>query len=506
MASHTEIEIKLQVPESARAAVAAAVGTARAQRTRLQAAYFDTADRRLAAAGIALRLRQEGPQWVQTLKAGSAHALQRLEHNVSVDGTDRPALDLARHAGTPAGDALAAALAPRAGEAPPPPLAEQYRTDILRCHRHLNVAGGVVELAFDAGEIASGDQVWPVCELEIELVRGEPALVLAQARRWVQRHGLWLDVRSKAERGGRLVRFCQADAAGSPFLGQPIKATPPKLHATQTPAEAARAIAAACLGQILRNASEIASGTHDDEHIHQLRVGLRRLRAGLRLSRSWAPPLAGAVSATLAELFTQLGANRDRTVLAQTFAPALQAAGAPPIDLPDAVGPTATDAVRARAVTLALIDLQAFVLLDAEPFTDAPKAPLPDLITHRLHRWHRRCRSEAAQFAELPEADRHALRKRFKQLRYAVEFSAAILNESFGRKRVARYLEELARVQVRLGDYCDASTALEMYREQAEHDARAWFAVGWLTARREALVAECIEVLRTFRRAAEPWA
>ncbi len=74
----TEIELKLAVPPAARAAVRAAVATASAQRVRLRAAYADTADQRLAAAGFALRLRQEGRRWVQTLKGRGDGLLARL--------------------------------------------------------------------------------------------------------------------------------------------------------------------------------------------------------------------------------------------------------------------------------------------------------------------------------------------------------------------------------------------------------------------------------------------
>ena len=100
----TEIELKLQVPAAALAAVEHAVATPAAVRTRLQAVYFDTPDRRLAAAGIALRLRKEGRRWVQTLKAGPAHGMARGEHNVPLvvpAGRVPQEADPARHAGTP---------------------------------------------------------------------------------------------------------------------------------------------------------------------------------------------------------------------------------------------------------------------------------------------------------------------------------------------------------------------------------------------------------------------
>src|SRR5258706_14049710 len=81
------------------------------------------------------------------------------------------------------------------------PLAFQFLTKIRRRSSDLRTRLGVVELAFDEGAIVAGDRREPVCELEIELVRGSPLAVIATAKQWVLRHGLWLDTRSKAERG-----------------------------------------------------------------------------------------------------------------------------------------------------------------------------------------------------------------------------------------------------------------------------------------------------------------
>src|SRR5258706_8660457 len=86
------------------------------------------------------------------------------------------------------------------------PLAFQFLTKIRRRSSDLRTRLGVVELAFDEGAIVAGDRRMPVCELEIELVRGSPLAVIATAKQWVLRHGLWLDTRSKAERGDMLAR------------------------------------------------------------------------------------------------------------------------------------------------------------------------------------------------------------------------------------------------------------------------------------------------------------
>ena len=160
-------------------------------------------------------------------------------------------------------------------------------------------------------------------------------------------------------------------------------------------------------------------------------------------------------------------------------------------------------------MTLALLDLQAYALLapaDEVAPLPASSAPLLALITHRLHRWHRRCRRAAREFSDLPDLERHALRKDLKQLRYALEFSAAPLADAHGRKRVKRYLAALAQAQLSLGEDCDASTALAMYRTLAAHDARAWFAVGWLTARRQGLGVAAADSLSAFRATTPPWA
>src|SRR3546814_12773533 len=64
-----ERELKLDVPEASRIGLKKALTQLGATELALNARYFDTENRDLAKAGIALRLRQEGDQWVQTVKA-----------------------------------------------------------------------------------------------------------------------------------------------------------------------------------------------------------------------------------------------------------------------------------------------------------------------------------------------------------------------------------------------------------------------------------------------------
>lgn len=501
-----EIELKLQVPaaraDAVRRAVAGRSGTAP---LRLQAAYFDTADRALAAAGLALRLRREGRRWVQALKGAGDDALTRLEHEVARgSAAAMPSLDVTLHDGTPAGARLAALRAdPTHGE---PRLV--FRTDVRRTLRAQRMAGARLELAFDEGRIVAGGAALPVCELEIELLAGTPDAVLAAARRWIDRHGLWIDLRSKAERGDALARGVMPPPE--------CKARPVVLDKAMTTAQARRAVIASCLDQIAGNAGLIASGSCGDEHVHQLRVGLRRLRSAWRFfdgldggpaDPAAVPPPAEAVAAAL---FRALGAARDLAAvgvpLQQELRSALAAVGLQ-VDPPQLPGgadtPDPVVLVRDGAVQGLLLDLFAAVQpRDADAASSAP-GDLRERVAARLNRWHKQLAADAKRFAELDDAARHRVRKRAKRLRYATEFVAGL----YGDKAVRRYLAPLRELQERLGALNDVNVALAAFRAGPvpPGDAGVPFALGWLAARREVRLAQALPALKRFADAKRFW-
>jgi len=86
------------------------------------------------------------------------------------------------------------------------------------------------------------------------------------------------------------------------------------------------------------------------------------------------------------------------------------------------------------------------------------------LAAKRLRRWHERVIAPAEQFGRLGEAQRHALRKRAKRLRYAVEFCAAL----FEPKRVRRYLKQLSALQDVLGELNDLAVARSVYASRGD--------------------------------------
>ena len=503
----TEIELKFRILPDRLAAVRRAVATASARVQPLAAAYFDTPGEHLARSRVALRLRREGAVWVQTLKAEGASAIQRLEHNVplgaAADAGVVPALDLRRHDGTEAGAALRRVLA-EVGDGTA--LAERYATDIQRTSRLLRSGGARIELALDEGVIRAGGRRLAVCELEFELLDGPPQALLALAARWVNRFGLVLDVRSKSERGHLL-------AAGRP-ASPPTLGAAPRLTARAAPAQALATMLTAALRPVLANASVLADAditdavAADAEYLHQLRVGLRRVRSVLAVFGPLLPPAVVALAPALAALFDALGDQRDRDALAEALWPALTAAGAPLVELPPAApaanAPSLTDRLAARdtqRLWLALLGAG----WPPEPSAEAaPVRAAPALraaLGTALGALHRQVRRDAARLATLDEPRRHRLRRRIKRLRYATELSSTL----WPAKATTAYLRRLQRAQTALGDDQDALMATTLYRSLAASDPRAWFAVGWLTAHREALAAPCASALARLARQPAPW-
>ncbi len=498
-----ETELKFQIPAASRQALHKAVATASAVTTRLQAVYADTPARDLAAAGLALRLRKEGKVWVQTLKGRGDGLMQRLEHEVPLPPqAGVPVLDATRHAGTPAGDKLLAllqSLQQKHGDSDGvgAPLQPIYRTDIRRLHRRVRHQGALIEVAYDRGHLIAGEQRAVVDEIEFELIRGPGSALVDLAQRWARRFCLWWDVRTKSERGYRLA-LGLADVPA-------VKSLPALLPAGSTPAQALSQMLGSALSQALPNAAEMASGTAAPEHLHQLRVALRRLRTALRVFAAWAPDPAAALALEAAwrEPFGLLGAARDSDVIATTLRPALAAAGAP--TLPRAMSPggvspedLVADVVRGATFNSLLLQTLALCSTPPAPTTDAASRLQPQAVIQPL--W-RRVRRAVPGFAQASVEDQHRLRKRIKRLRYALEAVRPMLKRQAGE----RFLRALRRALGALGELNDLQVADTMYRQLALQEPQAWFAVGYLSARRLAVRDTAAAALARLRKLKPAW-
>lgn len=507
----TEIELRFQIPEPQWLAVrrwVAGSAASPAVEERLQASYFDTPERDLAQAGFALRLRREGEVWVQTLKGAAPDGMTRLEHNVEL-GTDEPALDVTRHADHPAGQALQALLE----TLPAGALQALFRTDITRLKRLLRTRHGQVELALDHGALLAGEgdaaRRAPVAELEIELKSGQPRAVLEVARQWaVERFGLTLELRTKALRGDLLAR--QADCA------RVAASTAIRWTGGMTRDDALRALLRASLEPVIGNASQIASGRHQPEHLHQLRVGLRRLRAGLRLLAEDDDAALHALGEGAGQLSRRLTAARDVDAQAQaSWRLAMQ-------DAWRAERPSAAvePAPSPRADVASLLhdrDTQGWMLALigwlARPVPE-PAVGL-DLVHERIAQWRAGAEKQLKRFDRLDVDGRHHLRRRLRRLRLALELAMSLPGGGDGAKvskkeleRRERLLSRVHEAQQRLGALNDLEVGLSQAREQLSlamvHGdvpaaAQAGFALGYLRPRQQSALAKAAQAAQALK-------
>ncbi|OWQ45188.1 hypothetical protein CDL60_20845 [Roseateles noduli] len=513
-----EIELRFQIPESQWPAVrrwVAGTGKSVATEERLQASYFDTPERDLARAGFALRLRREGEVWVQTLKGAAPDGMTRLEHNVPL-GADIPQLDVARHADHPAGQALQALLA----ELPEGALQALFRTDITRLTRPLRTPYGAVELALDHGALLAGEgdalRSTPVAELEIELKSGEARAVLETARSWaIERFGLSLELRTKALRGDLLAR--QLDCA--PVAGSHA------IHWTgdMTRDDALHVLLRECLEPVIGNASQIASGRHRPEHLHQLRVGLRRLRAGLRLLAADDDVALHALADGAGQLSRRLTAARDADAQAEAgWRLAMLAAWR--VERPSAAS-AASDLPPATPIDVAALlltpEVQGWMLAIigwlARPVPDhAPEEEQGLTLVHRhVAQWRASTDKQVKRFDRLDVEGRHHLRRRLRRLRLAMELTFAVPGGADGdklsRKEIEARARQLARVHEaaqRLGALNDLEVGLAQAREQlalamARGDvpaaAQAGFSLGWLRPRQKQALAKAAKAVKAVK-------
>ena len=486
----TEFELKLEIPADRLQPLLAAIGQGDAVRERLRATYFDTQDGGLARRGIVVRMRREGRKWVQTAKAPGSGPLARLEHNAPVAPDDAgmtPAVDLARHSGTPVGEAIRRALKLKA-DAAFPPLVALYETDVTRLSVSVRHGESEVEIALDEGRIVAGTRSAPVRELELELKQGRWEDAVNLARQGCAIHGLWLSTISKSMKGQRLAGTAARDAREARTADYGRRAGGPAL---------VQAVVAACLEQVTEFASEVASGNSDADPIHQLRVGIRRLRTALRELSGLTDGIDPAWEAPLVEVFRALGRHRDQGHLARSVEPLVEGAGGPAVeavalelaaDVPD---PGA--AVRTPAFQDSLLALLAFAHRDTGQ-AGPGQQETRKRVRKALARLHSQVLKDGGRFASLDEVHQHRVRKRLKRLRYLAEFAAPL----FQSRKTQAFADSLKPLQDALGIYNDELMALHAYRVLAPENPRAWFAVGWLSARREPHALACQQAVKDF--------
>jgi triphosphatase len=517
----TEIELKLAVPADAFAKLVRArkfhdlVAEQKPVRKHFVTTYFDTADRRLAGAELALRVRRDGRRRIQTVKTAAAPdiaGLARGEWEREIVG-EQPVLDDAWLAEI--GDKNVRKLLGKpklqAG------LTALFTTDFRRQAWRVRYGVSDIEMAFDKGEISAGKGVVPIAEVELELKDGDPADLYGLARDISEIVPACVEARSKAERGYALLA-----KRGTTQAPTAVRATPIRLVPETTTAEAFALIGRACFRHMRANES-LVRGKPFVEGVHQLRVALRRLRSSLSAFRDVLPEEdRRKMSEELRWIASACGQARDWDVFRTQL---LKPLGEYVEDDPALAGvAAAADRARKRSyaeiaetlasprLTQALLDVETWWEKGAWRGAMGGWAILPaeEFAAATLKKLHRKVESLGSQIGDLEEVELHELRIRCKKLRYAAEFFRSL----YPKKTTGTYLEALADVQEHLGALNDAVVAKALIARlgksakdlPAEVLARAdGIVTGWIAARIKADLDELPEIWAEFERRKPFW-
>lgn len=488
-----EIELKLllaqdDAPLFAEQALLAAYGSAPPQLLALHDIYVDTPDLLLARHRAGLRVRQVGADWIQTLKAGGdasggLHRRHEWEGPVAAPAPDIDALLALLKRREP----VAALLRKKAVR---DQLQTIFSTRMARTVWQLTTPqGDAIECVLDQGVIEANGATTPVCEVELELKAGRSASLFELALALQQQVPLQLGQLNKAERGYRLA--CP-ELVPAP---KPARAQALELDAAMPLEQAFVQIAGNCLQQIAANADGVMA--HEEESLHQMRVGVRRLRSALGM---FAPLLAlpPALQEELGWLSCELGGARDWDVLAGSTLTSLEGevdAGllAP---LMAAAQACAQQAHRDTGAALAGTRYTALMLglqqwLHARAWRSAcTRGQLrrldktaPGFARRTLGKAQRRLLRRGKGLAGATPGQRHRVRIAAKKARYATTFFGSLLRP----RRVRAYERDLAKLQDVLGHLNDLEVAdgllLQLAGAEPAVALQVDFVRGYLAAR-----------------------
>lgn len=480
--TETELKLKLDPGHIDRLRRRSVLSEVSCSEVEVDNVYFDTANRLLHRHRMALRVRQIDGRWLQTLKvegntAGSMTRRGEWETPTRVlRGQGR--LDVARLAASPLPELLAK-------QKSKPALRPLFRTRFRRALWHVEHADATIDVALDVGEISadgqSGSMHEPICEVELELKRGEPAALIELALQLLDINGkrppaLMPVARSKAARGYQLVAQVPATA-----MKASAKVFAEGLAPNSTTTRALRTVVAHGLAVLTANI-ELLLRYDDPECVHQARVALRRVRSAIRLFDREHRDVPEALANELGWFASALGEARDWDVIADETLSSLA----------DDIGVNAARVLAAKAdqrrrwarekIRIAAKSSRyGALILTGERWCMTPAPAGVELLAASapptLGRLAAKLLKAARFFSALTTKRRHRVRIFAKRLRYALDLFAVALPK----RATVGYIDALSELQDALGQLNDASVAVAMLPQlsrsvRLKKSVRAWFA------------------------------
>jgi inorganic triphosphatase YgiF len=473
----------------------------------LTSTYYDTPELALHWCKASLRVRAVGNERLQTLKlegAVQAGLFDRDELEMPID-RDTPDLKLLQDqipADTDCGKLIQ-------DEATTYRLKPVFVTRINRSTISLDLpSGDEVEVALDEGTIDADSGSVSIAAVELELKRGQPESLYGIALELLETAPLRIDHLSKAALGYALLVAEHIDA---------VKAKPVYVNKRDSVENAFCNIAHNCLDQVHTNERGVVCG-HDPSSVHQMRVGLRRLRSALDLFAKVIPAYP-CLDDELRWIASELGAARDWEVLAGSTLVLAATDGDPDEILPVrqaceqiAHNNRQSAAAAVESVRYTRLVLQIARWLNQKGWRDGMSdeqreridGPAVQFAAELLRRRHRKLIKRGKGLADLDDHCRHRARIAAKKVRYATEFFASLCP----RRTVRHYVDALTALQDDLGWRNDAVVADQLLkllpRTSPEAASGAAFVRGYLASRVAADRHTLKKLWKRFRRLSPP--
>lgn len=475
---------------------------------RINIGYFDTADFALHRGGAMLSVSRRGKRFIQTLSSTPPGEPERaIEWCREVREFIPDLMEFEQVLATEWEVSLKElAIEPA------------FVIKVRRRECRLKIGTSAVDVVIDQGKIASGVHVRPVSEVKLTLASGQPHTVYEVAACIFKSHRFTLSTMSQATRGFSLA------------IGHPpefSKFVPLTLDQQGSGDTAILRILRAFQNHVLANHEAAADG-RNSEGVHQLRIGLRRLRSALRLLRGIMPPeILGGFLQDARSAANACSAARNWDVFLTETLPKI-------VDGCENFGDfgslqLAAERQRGEAYN------SVRHMLSAEPYvrfhlalgmwiggaewqtramaSPGLSGPVTSFATAVLIDSHRRIHKRGEHFRRLSPQALHRLRVAAKNLRYTADSLGSVMGDlTRKQKRTRRYFRALSRLQTQLGYANDMATTrqlIEALGNDRWNTPAVWQAAGVVVGWSAHSVAESNVLLRmtwqAFRRLEPPW-
>jgi inorganic triphosphatase YgiF len=410
----------------------------------LVSTYFDTGKHKLKRHGLSLRVRQAGNKHIQTIKSAPGAQFGRGEWETEIEA---PTPDLTKIGGTPL-----ERLAPKRLQRKLKPI---FETSVHRTTLPVRTKRSEIELAVDQGRLIAGHRSSPIEELELELKEGRPDDLFRLAKVVERKAHGELYFRTKSERGYDL-------AFGK--SGHAVYAEPIELKKDMEAGEAFRFVGRSTVRHFGANADAIQN--LEPEGIHQMRVGLRRLRAAISLfSRALPGQRSEKIEAELKWLTKELAPGREIDVfvkekISRATRDVVPRRGGKAIEKEFATRRAqaferARKAVNSERCRTLLVDVVEWIEARHNGTQKDASTPIGKFAEDILQRRYKKLLKKGRDLEKLSARERHKFRIGVKKTRYALEFFESLFPGKRDRKQIARLSKHLKRIQDALGSLND---------------------------------------------------